>query len=1386
MVPIILIFLCLGLQPCKSEVVYVSQSPPCSVQSKACFSLKQLATNSSWVESNTTLIFLPGIHSLFSNSVLSLSNISYISLVSDSSIGQSQSRIVCQRNASFIFYNVSHVWVNGLKFLGCKCSFVLVKELSIKNSTFQGEKESGTALEIIYTNANITNSSFICNRIGRCLWMTSNTDSSICILVGGAIYAVGSIINNITIVGSRFESNGAEKGGAMFAIGCKMTVVNTTFINNCVTVSNTSIKENLCNNCGIAKYEFQSTHYQTVSSFITMQSYSPTTSYHSTGGAIALDKSSLSIDGCVFRNNTSRYGSGGILMVEHGECLVQIYNSKFYNSHVKRFGGVLVAQSNSYVIIDNCTIYDSSAYDGGVVYLMESNLIIKKSILINNTAGLMGGVLVSRGNSRLEVSSSLFIHNKAGSGGVLFAVNSFVYFEGNNTFLMNNVTAFGGAIHSSQSVLILNGSCTFRDNEANAGGAINIVESSRLDVYNELNVTSNIASTNGGGLYLYRSKLNCHEESKFNVFGNRGNFAGGGIFVANSFINIYHNRSSPVGSSVHFVHNVAKFGGGICLESSAQLRIIKSGTILLSSGKIRQVYFDSNSADYGSAIMVADETYFDACLRHIFLNNECFLQVISKQETLNHRYNLISIDFATNNLSQIGGSTVIYGGLLDRCTLNFNAEIKTQNRSKTINIDGVTYLKVISNINDTSDIASEPLRLCFCSPLHNKPDCSYNLPQVNVTKGERFQVSLVAVDEVNHTIDNVIIHSSLSSPHSGLGYGQMAQKIANTCTNLNFSISSSHSHEELILYAEGPCRNVIRSQSRVSIAFQPCTCPKIGFQPKYNYEPDAIICECVCDVRLYPYITDDECNYQTGSLTRKGKFWISYVDIPRTSSSGFVMYTHCPLDYCLPNVPVNLNIANGSDDSQCAKNRSGILCGACQQNLSLSLGSSLCIQCSIAWHNTFPAMLTATFVAGIILVILLMILNLTVAVGTLNGIIFYTNILGANGGTMISSSAKVPSLFVSWLNLEVGFDVCFFEGMDTYWKTWLQLAFPSYVILLVVLIIIISDHSIMFSRLLAKRNPVATLATLILLSYTMYLRTIIAVLSVATLNYPDGSTKWVWFHDGTVEYLSGKHIALFVVAMIILIVGIAYTGLVFFWPWLLHHQNKFVFKWVRSQKLHHFMVPYHAPYNVNHRYWTGLLLFARVTLYLVFALNVSGDPGVNLLAITLSVGAIMLLRARVGKIYKSNVIDWLEMICYSNATLFSAVQLYLLKGGNQQANDATAYVSGVIVIVLFLIVILYHMWRECGARCLKKCTGCERNSESIISCENVENLTNYPPESKCKVATPTFSVLEGPTYCQTLTKNADCNKRVCKPNTEIESDDNVSVDSATPLLEADR
>ena len=75
----------------------------------------------------------------------------------------------------------------------------------------------------------------------------------------------------------------------------------------------------------------------------------------------------------------------------------------------------------------------------------------------------------------------------------------------------------------------------------------------------------------------------------------------------------------------------------------------------------------------------------------------------------------------------------------------------------------------------------------------------------------------------------------------------------------------------------------------------------------------------------------------------------------------------------------------------------------------------------------------------------------------------------------------------------------------------------------------------------------ATLATLILLSYTKLLQTIITAFSSATLTYPDDSKKTLWLPDATVEYFSAKQVPLLLTATVTLIAGLIYTFILFSW-----------------------------------------------------------------------------------------------------------------------------------------------------------------------------------------------------------------------------------------------
>ena len=66
-------------------------------------------------------------------------------------------------------------------------------------------------------------------------------------------------------------------------------------------------------------------------------------------------------------------------------------------------------------------------------------------------------------------------------------------------------------------------------------------------------------------------------------------------------------------------------------------------------------------------------------------------------------------------------------------------------------------------------------------------------------------------------------------------------------------------------------------------------------------------------------------------------------------------------------------------------------------------------------------------------------------------------------------------------------------------------------------------------------NALQVLATLFLLSYAKILRVVITVFSSTVLLYPDKFKKRVWLYDGNIEFLTGKHIPLFIATLLLLI-----------------------------------------------------------------------------------------------------------------------------------------------------------------------------------------------------------------------------------------------------------
>ena len=1007
-----------------------------------------------------------------------------------------------------------------------------------------------------------------------------------------------------------------------------------------------------------------------------------TRGYGSGGGVLNSYDSKITIKMCKFDGNIATSiesdGNGGTLFFIGGDITIDM--SEFYGNMIitRRIGEDVASLYSSVAMKER-----NAAKNGGVLYSMGCSIAIISSRFYNNSA-TSGGVLHCL-TSTITIKGITATQERAGDGSssTKGAATGSVEFRNNGHHLRQSSSTIhtfqeGGAITLRYSEIYFNGNCSFQHNHAVDGGGLMSVES-KLYVYGNLTIAHNTVTGNGGGVYLLNSELNCQKKCNLLLDSNHAEDKGGGLHAISSTIKVI-SAFSYIGAKLKFIKNVAEKGGGLSLEVNAKLYLNVIPEHDLSQDNLQNVYYSWNTSllfiantahKYGGAIYVDDVSNSHTCASSS--NKECFLQIVDVtklQLPYKITQSIIPVYFAQNK-ANISGST-LYGGLLDRCTMNHITEV------------------IINETANTSILSSDPVKVCLCTDYkyNNIISCSHQL-HIEVKKGEAFNVSVVAIDQVEHPVD-AIIHATLTFSHGGLSEGQMTNEIQGECTNLTFNVVSPHKKEILILYAlDGPCKDADLSRRVVKIEFLPCSCP-LGLQLSGKTE---INCSCNCHDNIRGYI--EHCDSQTGSFIRKSRLrtWISYIN--DTNIIGYLVYQNCPFDYCNSlSLPVDLNKPNGAD-TQCAFNRSSLLCGSCQRGLSLSLSSSQCLQCPSYWPALLIAITIVAILAGIALVAFLLFINMTVAVGTLNGLIFYANIVHANKSILLpfKETNNFIMVYISLLNLELGVDTCYFPQMDNYARTWLQLAFPAFVFYLVILIILLSSYSIRFSKLIGNKDPVATLATLILFSYAKLLQICFESLSVGILTYPDGSTKTVWLPDATIPYFQGKHVPLFIAAIIILLIGLFYTTILFLWQWRFYLPRWKLFAlYLRNQKFQFFIETYHAPFTPKYRYWTGLLLIIRAVLYLVAAANISNDPKISLSAIVFTMNVVVILMAFSNlRMYKKMPVNILESFFVLNLLLFSVFTWFSLSG-TKISQKIVAYTSVLSTFIILVFIIFYHVY----------------------------------------------------------------------------------------------
>ena len=976
-----------------------------------------------------------------------------------------------------------------------------------------------------------------------------------------------------------------------------------------------------------------------------------------------------------FINNSANSVSGGAIFAESNASLSFIGTSNFCHNSAEQYGGAIEVYVSSVLTFNGTNNFinnSANSISGGAIYAVSNTMLtfIGTSNFSHNSAKQNGGAIYAYENVVLTLhGSNNFINNSANSvsGGAIYAKSNIMICIETSIFSQNSAEQYGGAIDSYDNiVLTFNGTNNFFKNVANSegGGAIyagantllNFIGTSdfsqnsarryggAIDAYDNVVITfngannfiNNSAHIGGGAIYAgSNTSVNFSGMSSLT-----SNFAvqGGAIFVYKSILNFSENISFTSNG-----HNTGdNQGGAIYLYTDATFSILPRTT----------VYWKNNHANLGGAIYVYDSDPTIYCTKNPrYMPRECFFHLPGQNLSSGIDVQLVF----KNNSADVAGS-VLYGGAIDKC--------------RPTGLNPFNYSNVFVQYEDdnmTSRISSDPFHICPCE--NNVPDCSISTKVLSLSPGEtHYKVSVVAVGQR----DGIVPANITSMDRCVVPCSQIVQQTNKTCTTLSYSVYSKQ-NVSLELYADVQCSTSDNKLVLKLNGTQSCT---------VSPQNSSIFCICVQAFRKHG-ITP--CSSTNGLVQIKRDssetFWVGY---ELSYGLGLVVHPYCPFDYCV-NDKVEFSFNN--TDSQCAPNRSGLLCGRCKEGYSLVLGTFQCMECT----NDNLALLVPFAVMGVALVFLLLVCKLTVATGTLSGLVFYANIVGDNRTLFIPEESPALSVFIAWLNLDFGIETCFFEGMNVYSNTWLQFVFPVYLWVLVGLMIVVSHFSQKFANLLGN-NPVSVLATLILLSYAKILRTLITVVYITNLEGSKGN-RVVWLYDANIDYLNGKHVLLLLVALLVFIfLFLPYTLLLLFGQWLQAISHLRLFSWVNSARLKPFMDSYHAPYKAKHRYWPGLLLVLRFVLLLVFAFNPQQDPSINLLAI-LVVTSILHLWAWVsGGVYKNWCLDALEGSFILNVIVLSVGTYHVqLSGGNQLA---VGYTSVITALVTFVGILSYHIFQQ--------------------------------------------------------------------------------------------
>ena len=871
-------------------------------------------------------------------------------------------------------------------------------------------------------------------------------------------------------------------------------------------------------------------------------------------------------------------------------------------------------------------------------------------VTFKNQDGLINGIF----NAKVNKSGTVYIYVSSLNGHVSFPIS-------NVSFFKNSGEQFGTC------VLAIIG---FESNIFHPKAQI-ILESV-IASNNELEYKESFFSDIG--LFTFENIDNVIINGSFNHPGLFNGNNGSVIYAQNS--NIYLN------GYVTFSFNEAMFGAAFNMKDS----------YLHFNDDLNMTLINNCAQVFGGSIHIVN-SYINVIPR-------CALQILTRHKITN-----------INNTAGFGGN-IVYGYPIYHCL--------STNRNNLI--ENVSYYSKFFDLNDLLDISSIPNSLNYCG--------SNSLKGYNHYPGETIELNFSALDYAHNSVYTSVEVSlmkdekaeELIMARSSLMNSERVQVLSeskrNSCSVIKITV---YYLDKLGIWGEANSTLYVRLLSHQfnimkNVKLNITHCP-----PGFKLDHNRGVCKCSSAIkRLFTSFgrSDGECDINTLTISMPPNLFSPWIGIYSNSENIYAQVASiCTLRYCMSNGHFSSIIfdersrtfllKNSSNLSKtksfCRPHRKGVVCGECEEGYSVVFGSSDCMKCSNWW------LLTIVFyaVAGPIVIFLMYSLRLTLTNGVINGIIFYVQTTGMNILPLINYfsmdklwTSRLIFLFLSSLNLNLGFPMCLYDGMNETWKSGLYLVFPIYLLSIVVVIILLSHNSTWLSNK-TSRFSVQVLITIVHISFSNLLIATVNVI-VPLKIYMDKEEKvieqLIWIDNGNVQYGSPDHMLLVTITLV--------TVSVFFIPYLtvLIGGRYFIRSSFGDKYLRAAFEAIHGPYKEKRKYWFTARLFLLITMFTVYSsISVIGVSTVCVVSVFL---LIFFLFVQLHlKPFKSTFINVVDSTLLLNLIVFYHIGWYLTVA-NEASKVQTCYIIVVclvaVVFIQFLSVIVYRVCAIYKSKCAER------------------------------------------------------------------------------------